>query len=100
MSTATGSLSAGDLPQAGATGDPFANSMAAAMENHLSDLLVKDGKPPLAEDKSPDTRDRHRIFVAIAQGIVTYLKAHEGAISVTIPAGSEGGTVGVDIRIA
>lgn len=62
--------------------DDFANSMAAAIEKELNDQMVLDGLPPLPDDGSQDVRDRRRLFVAIARGVVGYLKAHESSIVV------------------
>jgi hypothetical protein len=62
--------------------DDFANSMAAAIEKELNDQMVLDGLPPLVMDSSKDVRDRRRLFVAIARGVVGYLKANESSIVV------------------
>ena len=49
----------------------FANSMAAEIENELNTLMTADGLPPMNMDASDQTvRDRRRLFVAIARGVV------------------------------
>jgi hypothetical protein len=69
-------------PQTPETGKPadFTNSMAEAMETALNDLLAADGKDTFTtDDNSPDTRDRRRLFVAIARGMVEHLSENQGA---------------------
>lgn len=64
--------------------DPrFANSMAQAIEDELNTLMVNDDLPALDMDASKDVvRDRRRLFVAIARGVVSHLQAHKAAIKV------------------
>lgn len=58
----------------------FVNSMAAEIENQLSLLMTNDGLPPLSMDLSDQSvRDRRRLFVAIARGVVLHLAANEDA---------------------
>lgn len=65
---------------------PFANSMAEAIDNALRTLMVNDGLPDLKTDPNdPEVRDRRRLFVAIARGVVAHLDAQAGAIRVTLP---------------
>jgi len=52
----------------------FTNSMAEAMENAFNDLLTNDGmKAFTVTNNSQESRDRRRLFVAIALGMVRYL---------------------------
>lgn len=61
----------------------FANSMADAMDTAFHDLLVGEGMKTFELDtNSKEARDRRRIFVAIAQGIVRHLSANAGALSI------------------
>lgn len=72
----------------------FTNSMAARMEEALNALMVADGLPPLKmNDNSKDTRNRRRLFVAIARGIVRHFEENAGAISLTVPDGGGGAMV-------
>jgi hypothetical protein len=66
------------------TSDPtdpfFANSMAEKIEQQLDTLMAADGLPHLSTDVSdPTVRDRRRLFVAIARGVVLHLAQHPGA---------------------
>lgn len=64
----------------------FAGSMAAAMEQALNDLLIADGLPELEmNDNSRETRDRRRLFVAIARGVVRHLAEQSSAVKVAVP---------------
>jgi hypothetical protein len=65
---------------------PFANSMAEAMDNALRTLMLDDGLPDLKMDPNdPEVRDRRRLFVAIARGVVAHFDAHGEAFRVTLP---------------
>lgn len=73
----------------GSKGDPntkppqFAGSMAEAMENALNDALSVDGiKAFVVNTNSQDARDRRRMFVAIAVGMVEYLKHNTDALQI------------------
>lgn len=66
----------------------FTASMAQAMENAYRQSLVDDGKHPFeTAGNSEEDRDRRRIFVAIAQGVVGHLAANTDAIKV-VPQGT------------
>jgi hypothetical protein len=54
----------------------IADDMAVAMENALKTLVTL----PLDDDPVP----RQKLFKAIAQGVVSHLKANEGAFSANI----------------
>ena len=71
-----GSIADGEPPPA------YANSMAHEIEKQLNQLLANDFLPPLPMDNSPETRDRRRLFVAIARGVVKHLKDNASAIDV------------------
>ena len=63
--------------------DKFDGSMAAAIETELNALLEADLLPPLPMGDTPDRRDRRRLFVAIARGVVRHLKENEASFKVT-----------------
>lgn len=61
----------------------FADSMAAAIEAELNRLLQAEALPQLPiEDNSQETRDRRRLFVAIARGVLRHLDERREAITV------------------
>jgi hypothetical protein len=86
------SIKPGQMGTPAAAGTPavFANSMAAHIEAAFNALLEQEGLPRMPDDNSKESRDRRRLFVAIARGIVRHLDQHRTAITVTLPAG--GGT--------
>ena len=62
----------------------FTNSLADEIEKQLDALMQGDDLPPLnmdANDRS--VRDRRRLFVAIARGIVSHLAANPDAFKIT-----------------
>ena len=62
----------------------FVNSMAEEIENQLNQLMTNDGLPPLSMDLSDQAvRDRRRLFVAIARGVVLHLAANEDAFVIS-----------------
>lgn len=83
-------LKPGGLGAASVIGTPaeFADSMAAAMEAALNNLLVQEQKPPVPTDNSAETRDRRTMFLAIAQGIVNHLVANQDAFVITNASGT------------
>jgi hypothetical protein len=86
-------LKAGGMGDSGVVGKPleFAGSLAEAIENALNGLLSQDGITPFpVDDNSRETRDRRRLFVAIAQGIVNYLDANDDALVILSPPGPGG----------
>ena len=80
-------------PSAPSTPAEFANSMAANIEAAFSDLLEDAGLPALVNDNSKESRDRRRLFVAIAQGVVRHLAAHPHAFKIDVPHDVNGVTV-------
>jgi hypothetical protein len=64
--------------------DSFGNSMAKAIEEELDKLLQADGLAGLPMDEG-EARDRRRLFVAIARGVVRHLEQRREAIDVAIP---------------
>jgi hypothetical protein len=61
----------------------FANSMADAMDSAFHALLAAEGMSSFeVNTNSKEARDRRRIFVAIAQGVVRHLKDHGKALTV------------------
>jgi hypothetical protein len=75
----------------------FANSMADDIEEAFNALLAEENLPRMRNDNSKESRDRRRLFVAIARGIVRHLDEHRTAITVTVPDG--GGTVSPEFDI-
>lgn len=78
-------IKTGDL---GAPGD-FTGSMAAAIESELNRLLSNDDLPTLPDDDSQETRDRRRLFVAIARGVVRHLAENNNALTTDIGGGTD-----------
>jgi hypothetical protein len=75
------------LKDPGGTNGPkpgdFVNSMAEAMENALNQLLAKEPMDKLPVDNNSDeSRNRRRLFVAIAQGVVRHLHDHQDALEI------------------
>jgi len=74
----------------------YAGSMAEQIEIQLNALLGLDGLPALPGDADDrEVRDRRRLFVAIARGVVKHLHDNRTAIDIRVPDG-EGGTVTVN----
>jgi hypothetical protein len=64
----------------------FAGSTTEAMENALNDALsVNEIKTFVVNTNSQDARDRRRMFVAIAVGMVEYLKHNTDALQILDP---------------
>lgn len=62
--------------------DDFSGSMAEAIEQSLNTSLIADGLPGLPMEDTPERRDRRRLFVAIARGVVGHLKAQQASMVV------------------
>ena len=77
-------LKPGGMGSAAAVSTPleFADSMAANIEAELNKLLQAEGLPTLPLDNSRETRDRRRLFVAIARGVLRHLDQQRAAITV------------------
>ncbi len=81
-------LKPGGMGQAGsdlsAVPSDFAGSMAEAIEDAFDQLLAADKMKTFArQTNSNDARDRRRLLVAIAQGVVRHLVDHPGALQVS-----------------
>lgn len=75
----------GDLGPIPTDYSQFINSMASTMEQELNDLMVMDGLPPLSMDANDESiRDRRRLFVAIARGVVRHLANNKDAIDIRL----------------
>ena len=83
-------LKAGNLTASTNPDDPaFLNSMAAEIESELNRLMTDDGLPPLSKDASDrSVRDRRRLIVAIARGVVKHLAANPDAFVITTNSGT------------
>jgi hypothetical protein len=62
--------------------DDFSASMAEAIEQALDAALTGDLLPGLPMDDTPERRDRRRLCVAIARGVVKHLKAEQASMVV------------------
>ena len=69
---------------------PVAAQGSDATEAEFNKLLAAEHLPQMPNDNSKDSRDRRRLFVAIARGVVRHLDERRTAITVTMP--SSGGT--------
>lgn len=65
---------------------PYTGSLAAQIEDELNLLLTADGLQPVPLDNTQESRDRRRLFVAIARGIVRHLRDQQAAIDVKVSA--------------
>ena len=74
-------LKPGNLTLSTNPNDPaFLDSMASEIESELNTLMISDELPPLSMDASDSTvRDRRRLFVAIARGVVAHLAQNPDA---------------------
>lgn len=89
-------MAVADLKPGGPDAADFAGSMAEAIEKSLNALLIHDGKDPLPTTETPETRDRRRLFIAIATGVIDHLQANADAFEVTH---SSGAFVAHDVEI-
>jgi hypothetical protein len=78
-------LKPGNLTLSTNPNDPaFLNSMASEIENQLNTLMTNDHLPKLSMDPSNrSVRDRRRLFVAIARGVVRHLANNPDAFVIT-----------------
>jgi hypothetical protein len=60
------------------------NSMAAAIERQLNDLLDDAGLDRLPTDDTQEARDRRRMFAAIARGVIEHLAANPEALKIVM----------------
>jgi len=75
-----GGMGLASEPQNAKPGD-FASSMADAMDKAFHQLLSAEPMRTFETDtNSKDARDRRRLFVAIAQGIVRHLRDNADAL--------------------
>lgn len=64
----------------------FTDSMASAIEEELNSMMIEDQVPALNMDENDDSvRDRRRLFVAIARGVVRHLEENKDAIKIALP---------------
>ena len=66
------------------------NSMAAAIERHLNELLLQ----PLPPDNTAEARDRRRFLAAVSRGVIEHLKANPEALQVVFTAVPSPHTIG------
>jgi hypothetical protein len=85
MALKPGGLGSASAPS---TPDAFRNSMAEEIEKAMNSLLQREGKPGLADDNTPESRDRRMIFAAIAQGVCEHLQKQHSAFTVKGVAGA------------
>jgi hypothetical protein len=78
----------------------FAGSMAEAMEDAFDQLLGLDSMKTFArQTNASDARDRRRLLVAIAQGVVRHLVDHPEAFQVSFT-DATGKTVVANVTIS
>lgn len=76
-------LKPGDLTSVANDYAAFEDSLAETIEAELDRLLALDGLPALPKDADDrEVRDRRRLFVAIARGVVLHLQDRNEAIDV------------------
>ncbi len=78
-------LRPGGMGAKGPGGDPgeFQNSLAASIEKALNALLQADGLDPVpVNNNSDETRNRRRLMVAIAQGVIRHLVDNADALEI------------------
>jgi hypothetical protein len=63
---------------------PYNGSLAAQIETELNSLLAADGLQTLPLDNTQETRDRRRLFVAIARGMIRHLHDQQASIDVKV----------------
>jgi hypothetical protein len=80
----------------------FVDSMADEMDRALRDLMALDGLPPLRMDPNDrETRDRRRLFVAIARGVARHLDDRADSFKITLPGpGSVVVTPNIDVDMS
>jgi hypothetical protein len=60
------------------------NSMGAAIERQLNDLLADAGMATLPTANTREARDRRRMFAAIARGVIEHLAANPEALKIVM----------------
>ena len=75
---------ADELTAGGTVFAPGENSMAAAIERQLNDLLDDAGLDRLPTDNTREARDRRRMFAAIARGVIEHLAANPTALRIVM----------------
>jgi hypothetical protein len=70
------------------TNSAFAGTMDQAMEQAMDDLLFAEKNIHLPTADTEERKDRRRLFIAIAAGVINHLAARDGAIRVTVHHGS------------
>ena len=74
-------LNAGTKQQQTPGVDQYAGSMAAAMEN----AFLQEWPRVMGNQPAPTSTDQMRLlFIAVAQGMIRYLKTHEADITVQV----------------
>jgi hypothetical protein len=73
----------------------FAGSMADEIEQAFNRLLPE----PLPTADSRETRDRRRLFVAIAEGVIKHLDSHSPALNVVFDAVPFEGTITAHVTV-
>lgn len=71
-------------------GSPGEDTMAAAIERHIKELMKTD----LPTDDTPEARDRRRLFAGIARGVIEHFKHHPEALQVVFTKVPPGNAVG------
>lgn len=78
----------------------FADSMADAIEQELSAILIAEGRDGIdANTNTQDARDRRLLLVAIARGVVRHLKENQDAFTLNATVTGSGDPVGGTVKI-
>lgn len=82
----------------GSLGD-FAGSMAEEMEAAMNELLAHDSLQTLPTGDTQEVRDRRRLFIAIARGVIRHLEDKEKAFQVRVEGGPFPRTFTPDVQV-
>jgi phenylpyruvate tautomerase PptA (4-oxalocrotonate tautomerase family) len=74
-------------------GQPGIDSLANEIEGALETLLTLDVL------KKSDVKQRQKLVLAIARGVIEHLRKNQSAFTVTIPNNPEGKTVAIAIAV-
>lgn len=95
-------LVAGNMGHAADASTPaeFAGSMADYIEKAYWDALDDDGKKTFDRSTNTETdRDRRRIFVAIARGVLGYINDNQAAFTIASTGLPSGSSLDVSVQV-
>jgi len=79
-------------------GDLDPGTFAGSMADEIEKAFNRHG-PPLPTTDSQETRDRRRLFVAIAEGVIRHLDANESAFRVVFDDVPVSGTFDAHVEV-